>query len=236
MKRGYVRGYQFRQALSGAQAGVHTPNRFGAASASATRSRAAHVSSAMITSAVFSCTCWNCSIPIASVSSDTSPRMNSVFAFVRVDDLVGHVRGGARLRVDAVAELGLPDDEAALVRDEDVVEDHDRVDLLEARPERVVEVAAAEVEALAAQEAHARRVARQRERVGVRRVVLRALEHGRRHHEDLVRERPDRGQDPRASDHDAVVVPVDDARRERLVLLLRRADASGSPAGARACA
>ena len=98
--------------------------------------------------------------------------MNSVFALRPRHDLVGHVRGGARLGVDPVAELGLADDEAALVGDEDVVEDDDRVDLLEARPERVVEVAAAEVEALAAEEAHAGRVARERERVRVRRVVV----------------------------------------------------------------
>ena len=79
--------------------------------------------------------------------------------------------GSARLRVDAVAELRLPDDEAALPGDEDVVEDHDRVDLLEPRRERVVEVAAAEVEALAAEEAEAGRVARDGEGVGVRRIV-----------------------------------------------------------------
>jgi hypothetical protein len=73
-----------RLAFSGVHAGVTRPNRFGAASASAARSSALHVSSATITSAVFSWTCWNCSIPIASVSSETTPRMNSVFARVRV--------------------------------------------------------------------------------------------------------------------------------------------------------
>ena len=84
MKRGYVLGYQFRHALSGAQAGVTRPKRLGAASASAARDSALAVSSATITSAIFSWTCWNCSIPIASVSSETRPRMYSVFALVRV--------------------------------------------------------------------------------------------------------------------------------------------------------
>ena len=75
-------------------------------------------------------------------------------------DLVGHVRRGAGLGVDRVAELRLPDDEAPLPGNEDVVEHDDRIDLLEARRERMVEVAAAEVEALATEEAQAGRVAR----------------------------------------------------------------------------
>ena len=61
-----------------------TPKRFGAAPASALCSSALQVSRATITSAVFSWTCWNCSIPIASVRSETRPRTNSVFAVVRV--------------------------------------------------------------------------------------------------------------------------------------------------------
>ena len=52
----------------------------------------------------------------------------------------------------------------ALVGNEDVVEDDDCVDLLEARPERVVEMTSSEIEALAAEEAHAGRVAGDRER------------------------------------------------------------------------
>ena len=139
-------------------------------------------------------------------------------------DLMRHVGDGARLRVDAVAELRLTDDEAALPGHEHVVEDDDRVDLLETRAERVIEVAAAEVEALAAEEAQTRGVARDRERVRVGRVVRRALEHGRGHDEDLVRERPDRREQPRPADHDPVVVLLDDARGDRLLLLLRRPD------------
>ncbi len=119
---------------------------------------------------------------------------------------------------------GCADDEAALVRDEHVVEDDDRVDLLEPGAERVIEVAAPEVEALAAEKAHSRRVARERERIGVRRVVGCPLEDGRGHDEDLVRKRADGGEQPRAADHDPVVVPVNDAGGERLLLLLRRAD------------
>jgi hypothetical protein len=83
-KRCESRGYQLRHALSGVHAGVNTPYAFGVASASAVRRRACRISTAMITSATFSCTCWKPSMPIASVSSETSPSMYSVFAVVRV--------------------------------------------------------------------------------------------------------------------------------------------------------
>ena len=139
-------------------------------------------------------------------------------------DLVGHVDRGAGLGVDRVAELRLPDDEAPLPRNEDVVEHDDRIDLFEARRERMVEVAAAEVEALATQEAQAGRVARDCERERVGRVLGRSFEHGRGHDEDLVGEGADRREDARAPDHDAVVVAVDDAGRERRAALLRDAD------------
>ena len=88
----------------------------------------------------------------------------------------------------------------------------------------MVEAAAPEVEALAAEEAQPGRVARDAEGVGVGGVVVGALEDGRRHHEDLVRERADRREQARAADDDAVVVLVDDARSEGLVALLGRAD------------
>ena len=70
--------------FSGAQAGVSTPNSFGAASASAARNSARSVSSVVMTSATSAWTCGNCSIPMAWVSSETRPRMYSVLAVVRV--------------------------------------------------------------------------------------------------------------------------------------------------------
>ena len=182
------------------------------------------VSRATITSAVFSWMCWNCSTPIASVEQRDEAEDELRLRARARHDLVRHVHGGARLGVDRVAQLRLPDDEAPLPGHEHVVEHDDRVDLLEARRERMVEVAAAEVEALATQEAQAGRVARDRERERVGRVLGRALEHRRGHDEDLVGERADRREDARAPDHDAVVVAVDDAGRERRAALLRDAD------------
>jgi hypothetical protein len=129
--------------------------------------------------------------------------------------------GGGRLGVDPVAELGVAEQEAALERDVHVVEDDDGVHLLEAPAERAVEVRRAVVERLAADEAEARRVARDRERERVRSILLGALEHGRGHHEQLVGNRPDRRQHARAADHDAVVVLADDLRAERAAELLR---------------
>ena len=171
MKRGYVRGYQLRHALSGAQAGVHEPEpvrrRVGLGAAQerlARLERDDHLGGLLLHVLEL--------LDPDRLGEQRDEAEDELRLRARArHDLVGHVRGGARLRVDPVAELRLPDDEAALPRDEDVVEHHDRVDLLEARRERVVEVAAAEVEALAAEEAQARRVARDGERVRVRRVV-----------------------------------------------------------------
>src|SRR5581483_9635768 len=137
-------------------------------------------------------------------------------------DLVRHVHGRRRPRVELVAELRVPEHEAALVRDEDVVEDHDRVDLLEARAERVVEVAAPVVERLAADEAQAERVARDRDGERVRAVLGRALQHRRREDEQLVGDRPDRREDARAADRHAVVVLLDHVGHDRAAELLRR--------------
>ena len=61
-----------------------TPNSLRDASASAARTRPLRTSSATIVSATSSCTCWNFSIPIASVMSEMSPRIASVLAVVRV--------------------------------------------------------------------------------------------------------------------------------------------------------
>ena len=165
-------------------------------------------------------TCWNWPMPIDSTSSVVRPSMYSVLAVVRADDLVRHVLQGVRGRVEAVAELRVAEREAALVRHVHVVEDHHRVGLVEPRAERVVEVRAAVVERLAGDEREAGGVDRDRERERVRLVLRRAAQHGRGEHQQLVGERADRGEHPRAAHHDAVVVLADDVRHQRSAGLL----------------
>src|SRR2546421_11389090 len=94
----------------------------------------------------------------------------------------------------------------------DIIEDDDRVNLVEAPPERMV---ATVVEVLAADEAQTGRVAVDGEGEGVRRVLRRALEDRRREDQQLVGDRPDRREHPRSPDDDAVVVFVDNVSAER---------------------
>jgi hypothetical protein len=76
-------GYQLRAALSGSHAGVKTPKRLSSASASAARTSARIIEAMTTTSATSSWMWLNCSMPIASVISDSSPRNVSVLAVVR---------------------------------------------------------------------------------------------------------------------------------------------------------
>ena len=136
--------------------------------------------------------------------------------------LVRHVDDGAGARVRLVAALDVAIQEDVLPRHEHVVEDHDRVHLLEARAERMIEVRAAVVDALAADEAQARRVVRNGEAERVRRVFLRALQQRRGEHHDLVGDRQ-RREHAAAADDDAGIGFLLDARGEERVRLLRRA-------------
>ena len=136
------------------------------------------------------------------------------------DHLMGHVLQRVGLGVEAVADLGVAEREAALVRHVHVVEDHHRVRLVEPGAERVVEVRAAVVEGLAGDEPQPGRVDRDREGERVRLVLRRAAQHRGGEHQQFVGERADRGEHPGAADHDAVVVLADDVRHQRAAALL----------------
>jgi hypothetical protein len=129
---------------------------------------------------------------------------------------------GTRRDEDVVACRHVVDQEHALPRHEHVLEEHDRVHLLETRRKGGVEAGLALVVAVAAEEAHPGSRGREREceRVrGGRRVVL---QDRRREYEDLVAERPERREQPGAADDDAPRVALDRVERN-----LRARDARG---------
>ncbi len=86
----------------------------------------------------------------------------------------------------------------------------------------MVEVRAAVIDALAADEAQTRCVVGNGEAEGVRRILFRALQQRRREHHDLVGYRQ-RRQHPAAADDDAGIGLLLDACREKRIGLLRRA-------------
>src|SRR5215470_11928154 len=105
------------------------------------------------------------------------------------------VRYRVRPRTGAVDEAHVPEQKHPLPWDEDVVEEHDAVHLLEPRAERMIEVRATEVEALATQEPEPRGAAGNGEVQGERAVTTRHVAHARGVHGDLVGERPEGGED-----------------------------------------
>ena len=76
--------------------------------------------------------------------------------------LMRRVRRGMRHIGGAVEEIDIAQQKDALPRHQHIVEKDDAIHLLEARAERVVEMRAPQIEALAAQEFEARRAARDR--------------------------------------------------------------------------
>ena len=107
----------------------------------------------------------------------------------------GEVLGGAlmrrmRRRVGAraasVEPVDIVEQEHPLPRHQDVVEEHDAIHLLEARAQRMVEMRAAQIEAVAAEEFEPRRAARDREIDRERAVVLAVPRQARRIDRDLV--------------------------------------------------
>ena len=138
-------------------------------------------------------------MPMASVSSDTRPRKYSVLAVVRVttwwvmcttDDVCG---------VEAVAQLGVAEREAALDGTCTSSKTTTQSDLLEAGGEGVVVAGAVVVEGLAGDVAQAGGVVGDGEGVGVRLVLGGAAQHGRGEDEHLVGERGDGGEHARAA-------------------------------------
>ena len=101
----------------------------------------------------------------------------------------------------AVEEVHVAQQEDSFPRHQHIVEEDDAIHLLETRAERVVEMRPPQIEALAAQEFEARRAARDREADRERAVVLGVPPHAWRIDADLVRERPQCREDPRAA-HD----------------------------------
>ena len=125
-----------------------------------------------------------------------------------------HVQHGVGAAEDVVAQLHITLEEDALPGDEHVVKDDDGIHLLEAGAERMIEVRAADVKALPTDEPQARRVARDREGVRIRRGIAALLQHGRGEDHDLLGERCGRGQHARAANKQPVVRLRDDACRE----------------------
>src|SRR6266571_2871335 len=89
---------------------------------------------------------------------------------------------------------------------------------------RVVVPRPAVVERLAGQVTQSGRVVRYGAGEGVLLVLRRVPQHRRREHQQLVGERADGGEHPRAADDDAVVVLADDVRRQRAAGLLTAGD------------
>ena len=116
------------------------------------------------------------------------------------DDLVGHQGAGAGLGVPGVAQFGVAEHEDAVVRDEHVVEDDDRVHLLEPGRQGLVERAAAVMQRRAAVVLQAGAVVRDRERERVRRVLGGAAQHRGREDKQFVGDRAEGGEQPRAAD------------------------------------
>ena len=140
------------------------------------------------------------------------------------DHLMRHVRHGRGMRVEAVAQLGVAEHEAALVRHVHVVEDHHGVGFLEPGAERVVVPRPSVVERLAGQVAQSVRVVRDGAGEGVLLVLRRVPQHRGREHQQLVGERADGGEHPGAADDDAVVVLAHDVRHQRSAGLLAAGD------------
>ena len=148
-----------------------TPHSSSAASALGARRKARIVSRFTQSSASFSWMCWN-DFDADRVHERAREAEHELgLGDVLDDDLVRHVHDGARARVRLVAALDVAVQEHALPRHEDVVEHDDGVHLLEARAERMIEMRAPVVDALAADESQARGVGRNREAERVGRVL-----------------------------------------------------------------
>src|ERR1051326_7902078 len=108
------------------------------------------------------------------------------------------MRGRRRI----VEELYVAEEENALPRHQHIVEEHDAVHLLEARAERVIEMRAALIEAVAAEELEPRGAAWNGKRQRVRAVPLGIHADAGRIDCDLVRERPERRENAGAAHDD----------------------------------
>src|SRR5262249_40186897 len=113
--------------------------------------------------------------------------------------LMRRMRARMREVGGAIQKIDIAKQEHPFPRHEHVVEEDDAVHLLEARAERMVEMRAAEVEALAAQKSEPRRAARYRKADRKRTVRLGMARHARRVDADLVGERTQCREDARTA-------------------------------------
>src|SRR5213079_3077919 len=98
---------------------------------------------------------------------------------------------GVRRRVEPIDVI---EQEDALPRHQDIVEEHDAIHLLEARAERMIEMRAPEIKAVAAEEFEPLGAAGDREIDRERAVLLAVPSEARRIDRDLICERPQRGE------------------------------------------
>ncbi|MEZ4523193.1 MAG: hypothetical protein R3A46_16360 [Thermomicrobiales bacterium] len=124
---------------------------------------------------------------------------------VFLDDLVRHMEDGVGRPEGAVGQLGISIEEDALPGHEDVIEDDDRIHLLEAGTERVIVLQAVEIVRLPADKLQAGRAAGDDEAEGVRGVLGIGFDDRRGKDLDLVGHRSESGEHSGALDDDAVV-------------------------------
>src|SRR5262249_3497943 len=116
-----------------------------------------------------------------------------------------------------IEKADVAENENALPRHQYVVEEDDAVHLLEARAQRMVEMRAALIEAVAAEELEARGAAGngERQRKGARPLGVEA--DARRIDRDLVGERPERREDARPAHDDTGIGLAHDVQRRLLL-------------------
>ena len=180
-----------------------TPHSSSCASASAARMQARISTVFNVSSASFSSTCGRLRVAECLRHQVRQPQHELAFREVLGGALVRGMGGEMRAHRGVVQPVHLAQQEHALPRHQHVVEEHDAVHLLEARAERMVEMRAADVEAVAAEEAQAGRAAGNGEVQHEGIVAAGVLRGAWRIDRDFVGQRPERGQHAGAAHDDA---------------------------------
>ena len=164
-----------------------------------------------------SSTCGRCALPKRLRHQQCNAQHELGFGEVLGRALMRRMCRGVGDVGGAVQHVDIAEQEDPFPGHQYIIEKDRAVHLLETRAERVVEMRPAEIEALAAQEFEPRRAAWDRKAQRERAVALGVPAHARRIDPDLVGQRPQSRQDPRAAHDNAGIGLAHDLQRRPLL-------------------